>query len=355
MIESKHAIKLWENLLIHDDGILGTGGTFCNLIGAFGHGKSTLLMEMAQFVRSLPYGVTKRDLRQRSPDDVCDVEMYPETVLMRGMSDDHWNCLLQRNWAKSFPDYGKSKPVVVHTHCNDNYSFTEVSPGKVRSINHGLNIKKYETPLDLMDNIKIGGINIIYEPSEYFLSEDMRNHLAQYKLQSAEDVKKEGTMAPSPTWWFEFSDTLLQNTEGLHVTLILDEFHDVATNYPTGDMFHITGNFARSMIHFRKNNISMFTSTHDEYLLDYRVKDRIPYRIWFPGSEPKKSMVQIKLLRSLDDVGECVIEEKNIEFGVLNFDRIHNQPPILKAHLSKDKSTAKRKKAGQRKRKEKAL
>lgn len=334
MIESKHAIKLWENLLVHDDGICGVGGTFCNLIGAFGHGKSTLLMQMAQLVRSLPYGVTKMDLRSRDPEERKDVVTFPETVILRGMSDDHWNSLLPRNWARSFPNYGKSKPLVVHTHCNDDYSFTEITPGKRHKINHNLNIKKYETSLDLMEHIKIGAVNVVYEPSEYHLSLTMRKRLAQQKLQTAEDMKSANVLAPPASWWFEACETLLDYTEGVHITIILDELHTVTPAYPSGDLFHLTGNFAKSMIHFRKNNISIYGSTHDENLLDYRVKERLPVRIWFPGSLPKNSMVQLKLLRSLDDVGECIIEEKNIEFGILPFDRINNQPPILKAHCT---------------------
>lgn len=331
-IEAHHAQKLWENLLVHDDGILGTGGTFCNLIGSFGHGKSTLLMQAAEFCRSLPYGVTKRDLRLRDPED-RHVDTFPETVIMRGMSDDHWNALIPKNWERSYPSYGKAKKLVVHIHKDDNYTFSEVTPGKRRKINYDLRIKKYSDCASLLKQIRHGGINVVYEPSHYILSKDMRERLAQNKLQSAKDIKDEDTLAPSPVWWFEFSDTLLKITEGRHVTMILDEIHDVAPNYPSGNLFHITGNFAKSLIHFRKNNISLFGSTHDEYLLDYRVKDRIPIRIWFPGSSPKNSMVQLKLLRSLDDIGEAVIEEKNIEFGILPFDRIPNQPPILKAQL----------------------
>lgn len=332
MLDDKYARKLWENMLIHDDGICGVGGQFCNLIGAFGHGKSTLLMQAAQFVRNLPYGETKIELRNGDPLSARDVKMYPETVFLRGMSDDHWNTLMQRNWARSYPKYGKSKPLTVHVFENDEYNFYEVSQGKRHKLNHDLNIKKYSSPADLLNNIRIGGINVIYEPSEYYLAPEMLKRLAQYKLQPTEDIKQ-GVLAPPAAWWFELCDELLTETEGRHVTIILDELHSVTPAYPSGDLFHVIGNFAKSLIHFRKNNISVFGSTHDENLLDYRVKERLPLRIWFPGSLPKNSMVQIKLLRSLNDIGQCVIEEKNISFGVLEFDRIPNQPPILKAQL----------------------
>ena len=333
MIDPKHAKKLWENLLIHDDGICGVGGQFCDLIGAFGHGKSTLLMQCAQFTRSLPYGVTKNELRKLDPSAVNSIKTEPETVIMRGMSDDHWNTLLPKNWAKSYPDYGKSKPVTVHVHSDDDYTFTEVSSEKKRRINRDLTIKHYGSTLDLMDNLRMGGVNVVYEPSVYYLSSDMLKRLAQQRLESVDKIPTEGILAPTPSWWFEFCDTLLAETQGRPVTLILDEIHSVTPSYPSGDLFHLTGNFAKSMIHFRKNNISLFGSTHDENLLDYRVKERMPIRIWFPGSLPRNSMVQLRLLRSLDDVGEAVIEEQNIEFGVLNFARIPHQPPILKARL----------------------
>ena len=333
-ISADHAKKLWDNLLIHDDGICGTGGQFCNLIGAFGHGKSTLLMQTAQLVRSLPYGVTKPELRRMDPEDRVNIPTYPETVLMRGMSDDHWNSLVPRNWRNSFPNYGKPKPLLVHVHKNDDYNFTEVTPGHRHKLNYDLVIKHYDDCESLLDNVKIGAVNVIYEPSEYYLSTDMLKRLAQFKLQPVTDVKKDNILAPTASWWFEMCDTLLTETEGQPVTIILDEMHSVTPAYPSGDLFHIIGNFAKSLIHFRKNNISLFGSTHDENLLDYRVKERLPMRIWFPGSLPKNSMVQLKLLRGLNDVGQAVIEEKNIEFGILEFDRIPNQPPILKAQLA---------------------
>lgn len=333
MIDPSHAKKLWENLLIHDDGICGTGGTFCDLIGAFGHGKSTLLMQCAQLTRSLPYGVSKHDLRKFDKEALQSVKTDPEMVILRGMSDDHWNCLIPKNWRKSFPKYGKSKPLMVHVHDNDDYTFTEVSLGKKHTINNELTIKHYKTPQDLLDNLRKGGINVVYEPSEYFLGENILKTLAQQELQGLKEIPSEGVLAPPPSWWFEFCNTLLEETQGRHVTIILDELHTVTPSYPAGKLFHLTGNFAKSMIHFRKNNISVFGSTHDDNLLDYRVKERLPIRVWFPGSLPKNSMVQLRLLRSLDDVGQAIIEEQNIEFGVLNFDKIPNQPPILKAKL----------------------
>lgn len=332
VINPAHAQKLWDDLLIHDDGICGVGGKFADLIGAFGHGKSTLLMQAAQFVRYLPYGVTKIDIR-KNRDSFTDIKTFPETVFLRGMSDDHWNALLPKSWARSYPKYGKSKPVVVHISEDDNYSFVEVAQGKKHTINHDLNIKKYSSAEDLLDHVKIGAINVIYEPSHYILSSEMRVRLAQQKLQEKKDIKKGDILAPPPMWWFELSDALLSQTGGQHVTIILDELHSVTPAYPAGDLFHVIGNFAKSLIHFRKNNISLLGSTHDENLLDYRVKERLPIKVWFPGSDPKNSMVQLKLLRSLDDIGEAIIEETNIEFGVLEFDKIHHQPPILKAQL----------------------
>ena len=290
-------------------------------------------MQAAQFCRSLPYGVSKNDMRKNGRESFEGIQFDPETVIMRGMSDDHWNCLIPKNWKESFPKYGKSKPLRVHVFEDDDYKFTEVTPQKKHVINHDLRIKKYADCYELLDNIAIGGINVVYEPTEYYLSADMLKRLAQYKLQSADDVKTGDILAPPASWWFEFCDTLLSETRGRHVTIILDEMHSVTPAYPSGDLFHIIGNFAKSLIHFRKNNISLFGSTHDENLLDYRVKERLPMRIWFPGSLPKNSMVQLKLLRSLDDIGQAVIEERNIEFGILEFDRIPNQPPILKARL----------------------
>jgi hypothetical protein len=65
--------------------------------------------------------------------------------------------------------------------------------------------------------------------------------------------------------------------------------------------------------------------------LDYRIRDRIVRKVWFKGALPKTSMVKIQALRGLKDIGEAIIEERQIKFGKFSFDKIPEQPPLLKA------------------------
>jgi energy-coupling factor transporter ATP-binding protein EcfA2 len=325
-ISSKLAEQLWADILIHDDGIDGTGGSFANLIGPFGVGKSTLLMQAAQLTRHLDYGVTKTQFWQH-PERY---EVIPETVIMKGLSDDHWNTLIPKNYKNSFSNYGKPKYLTVHIHEDDEYRFYEVSRGTKRKINHEINIRTYQDGAQLHDNIRLEAINVVYEPTNYHLTPAILKKLNQYKLKSTAE-KDELINAPPELFWFEFIENLCRQADGTHCSLILDEFHLIAPAYTQGDTFHMINWLAHQMIHMRKNNISLIASTHEENLLDYRIRDRIVRKVWFKGALPKTSMVKIQALRGLKDIGEAIIEERQIKFGKFSFDKIPEQPPLLKA------------------------
>lgn len=328
-VSAERAMKLWNNLLVHDDGVCGVGGQFVNLVGPFGKGKSTLLMQAAQYVRHLDYTLSKETARRKKF-----VKEYPETVIMRGLSDDHWNCLIPKNWKNSFPEYGKPKPLVIHIHTDDAYEFYEISIEKKRKINSELNIKKYNKVEELFDNIRMGAINVVYEPSDYYLTPNTLRKLNQSKLKEYDESELSKKIPAQPQiFWFEFIEFICSETQGAFVTIIIDEFHLVAPAYMQGDLFHMVTWLTHKIIHMRKKNISMMISTHDENLIDYRIKERIMTKIWFKGAVPKNSMIVLSLLRHLEDIGQAIIEERNIEFGKFEFNRIPKQPPVVTAKL----------------------
>jgi hypothetical protein len=333
-VSSEIGEKLYFDTILHDDGNIGYGGQMVDLIGPPGVGKSTLIMQMAQFTRHLDYDTSKEDLikmqkkKQKAPD-------FPETVIMRGLSSDHWNCLIPKNWKKSFPNYGKPKFLVIHVHEDDNYGFYEVSPEKKQKINRELNIKPYKDAEELFDNIRPKAINIVYEPSKYFLTQKVIDTINISKLKKPNEKEENDNIsipAPPVVFWFEFIEFLCRNTRGAFCTLIIDEFHLVARAYLRGDLFHMVAWLAETIIDMRKNNISFFISTHDENLIDYRITERIVKKIWFKGAVPKNSRVKLSLVSSLDKIGTAIIEQRNVEFGTLPFDKFKDAPPLLKAY-----------------------
>ena len=65
------------------------------------------------------------------------------------------------------------KPLVIHNHIsNSHYQFTVDVNGKREELPMDkFNFQEYETEQELVRNIVEGAINVVYEPSTYFLPE----------------------------------------------------------------------------------------------------------------------------------------------------------------------------------------
>jgi hypothetical protein len=178
------------------------------------------------------------------------------------------------------------------------------------------------------------GINVIYEPLDYVLPSKIVRNLYKQKLrQDVSDLMCNPIPAPGPLWWFEFCGHMLEAKQRReYITIIMDEAHQVFPANPPGDHWHLVAGFANQVIDFRKNNISFFPATQNANLLDYRITDRMTHFIWLRGSKPvsKRSRVSRKLVGCLA-TGKGIIEKANEKFGLLRFDRIPNQPPVVMA------------------------
>lgn len=327
-ISVEEAMFLWNNVLTHDDGVVATGGEFAQLIGDFGTGKSTLIMQSAQYARHVDYGVKKRAYFA----DPEKYNIYPETVVMRGLKYDHWNSLLPKNWNKSFPNYGTPKKVYLHTPINEKIDFIERKAKR----RHKLDKRQigYRSIPDLLNNIKHGAINVVYEPANVTLSDHYLQRLRAYKMKPlASDKSKDADiLVPSAVFWYEFIDFLMEYNDAEFITLIMDEFHNVCPANSSGDLYHMTAFFVDSLIHLRKNNISLEYSTHDASLIDYRVFNRIQHCVYFKGANPiRRSMVYRRAINNLEGQGWAIIEKIGNSFGKFPFDEIQHQPPVIQA------------------------
>ena len=114
-------------------------------------------------------------------------------------------------------------------------------------------------------------------------------------------------------------------------SVFIDEAHQVAPEKVPGEMWHLIGWLSNSIIDMRRNNVSLFLTTHDLKLVDYRVVDRMLYFTWMPGARIYRRLSRInpytpsKLVK-----GEFLVEGINpMKFGLGSFSPIPAQPPVV--------------------------
>lgn len=325
-VSSAKGRQMAYEITTHDDGVDAYGGTMTGLVGKFGSGKSTLMLQLAAAAVSIPAPY---------PKSTSHAPRHPETVIHRGLVDDHWNCLIPENFLNSFPGAKFVKPLRVHVYYKDYKIWTEERDRQKYRIQFKPleELTYYNSPEDLYDNLLRGGINVVYEPKEYYLPRDVLDRIAASNLLSTKKRPEGAIRAPSPIWWFEFLESLIRVKYRDEFFLIdLDEAHQVFPSGARGDLWHLIGWFSETMISFRKNNVSMNIGTQDTNDVDYRVTDRLSYYIWLRGSRPKSrvSMVSPRLIGLLPRAGWAILEEPKERFGRMPFTRIPNQPPIIK-------------------------
>lgn len=316
----------------HDDGVNATGGIVAMLLGMMGSGKSTMTVQMAQLSSYLDGKIDKTSAKNLG------IAAKPETVIWRGLEYDHWNCLLPTNFQRSFPNYPNPKPVRVHIYYEDEIMFTVQGRKKKHYLNFDPGqLMHYNSVKDVYDSLLPGGINVIYEPQKYFLNEKWVERLLAAMITKKGGRKKEdlvNVQAPSAVWWYEYLEALLRLKDRYEFfTVMMDEADEVFPFGASGDLWHMIAWLTKSVVHMRKNNISLIPATQDINLIDHRIYDRVNYYYWLPGSRPKGriSMVHQNLIRTLPK-GWAINEESNRRFGRIRFGRIPKQPPVIRAH-----------------------
>ena len=341
---------IYHNIRVHDDGVYHYGGIQACIAGPFGSGKTTFLLQLAQGVGSMPGGHSKDNYRST-------MSLEPETVIWRGRKYDYWNSLIASNWKNSFPMTPILRPVCVHVHKDDEskIEFYEFSD-KNREIEFDgteLSFLTYSDSKDLCSHFVKGGINVVYEPTQYYLKtdvvvaiikkslEDLR--LARLKRQGkgkkdALPMDTSGIQAPSPIFWYELLEVVQEvKQRGEYFSFFIDEASQVIEMNPSGELFHLGKWFADSMLDFRRNNISLFLGAQDVKDLDWRVTDKIKYYFWLPGSHIYDRVSQLdQPITSIIDKGEVIPEETFRRWGYFQFTKIPEQPPIVMAEGLKD-------------------
>jgi energy-coupling factor transporter ATP-binding protein EcfA2 len=331
---------IYKDVRIHDDGLMHFGGISLMTSGPMGCGKTTFLLQLAQSVGYVNSGMCKSDMTNRTP-------LMPETVIWRGRKYDYWNTLIASNWKESFPLSPVVRPVCVHIKEGDDLTFFEqtLTREEIDFDGKELGYAYYKDAESLFKNLIPTAINVVYEPNEYFLNPDVVKEMVKKSLEDLRLVrlkkKKKGKLskeetaeveAPSSTFWFEFLEYLQgANTDRNFYSVFMDESHQVCPMNPVGELYHLGGWMSNQMIDFRRNNISLFLSTHDIKLVDYRVVDRVLYFSWMPAARlyPRISAIRSNGIIGSLNKGEMVLEESNKRFGFATYDPIPNQPPMI--------------------------
>lgn len=320
--------SLFYEVTCHDDGVAAMGGISAALVALPGGGKSTLLMQLAQLVNHVNGHAAKLDVINLKNQHV------PETVIWRGLEYDHWACFIQEYWMRSFPKHANPKPIRLHMHHRDRLTFyLDFEKKPYQLMLSGDDIKFYNGPDELYANLLPGGINVVYEPQEYYLTSKTLQRIMASRLKATKYEDQEDIRAPSFMWWYEFIETLSRiKKRGEYYTLIIDEAARLFPFGAQGDHWHMIGWLVETLIHLRKKNISTFFAIHGLDLIDPRVAKRIQYFIWLPGSLPgtRNNMVTATLVGRLP-LGWGIIEQPRRRFGRFRFGRIPRQPPVVQA------------------------
>jgi len=333
--------QIWDEILIHDDGQLGYGGTRTFGIGGQGSGKTTLNTKFARMSYYIDT-MNKKDFMNgvkdmEDTDDWLDeygCHVHPETVLWRGREYDSWNVLVPDIYKECYPDEFP-KPLRVHIYKDSNLEFfeqnfltDEITPIKNLDVREYINIK------EIYDNIVEGGNNIIYPPTKHFMSARLKDSINTKRNLSVRDRKY---MHPDGEYLVERDVFLFEIFEYLYrvnvtgkkrrwFTSIIDESHDLFRASAPDMYFWIIECMVDVLIDTRKHNLSLACMTHALNLIDYRILERSSNFLWLKGAKPTAtySTVDARLIAKLL-TGQGVVESRmNGMIGGFTFNRIPN-------------------------------
>lgn len=333
--------KIWDQMLIHDDGMLGFGGTRTLGVGGQGSGKTTL---NTKFARKSFYieGINKNDFVKgydsEHPEEWLDTyakNIHPETVLWRGREFDSWNTLVPQIYHKCYPEETFVKPLRVHVYRGNKLTFYEQNSktSKFHEIKN-LDIAYYSKIQELYDDILEGGNNIIYPPAKHYLSPRLKEILNTKQNLNRKDHKyldpENDYLVERDIFLFELFEYIfrsnLQGSERKWYTVIVDESHDLLRSNSPGLYYWIIDWFVDILVDTRRWNLSLVCMTHGLTLIDWRILERFSHFLWLRGCRPSASYSQVdpRVVRKLS-MGQGINESiSDGSVGAFTYNRIPN-------------------------------
>src|SRR5574343_321131 len=323
----------------------GHGGTRTIIQGDLGTGKTTLnntsLMKFG-WLKS----TNKRDFMKGAKDTLS-----PETVISRGRKKDYWNLFMPDNFRRSFGKNHPLRKMRVFVCKGDDITFYEQEDdeeGTVRKLHP--DTYYYENITDLYQNIIIGGINIVYPPNDYQLSDLLKKRMNDLMMKSKEGRKylqeNHSISVPSVAFWYDLFYFFISDVEEVKeripdlkiiksVVFVFDEAHQIFPSGASKPLWYLVDNFAEDeIIETRRINVSIWADVHDYRFVYWKILGRFNYFIYLKGARSMIKQRLSKIKQSLIDqlpIGTFLIEEKSGGFGKVDFDRINNPPQSLTA------------------------
>lgn len=295
--------RLTTELTVHNNDF---GGVTAVVYGSKGSGKTTLFLTLCQTVQCY--------------NQANQLEL--ETSIWRGGDEDYWTWL----------PYERTR-VFIHKDNIDTVSFKcdedlqEYDKKKLPPI------IMYKNNMDLYKKLLRGGINVVYEPTTYALTDRLKK-MIQRRGVAGDDLFKKKEVDPI-IWWFEFIDWLRVNKSIEHISVFIDEADQLLPVSPSGARWHLNLWFKDIMRALRKRNISLFMACHGFTDIDGRIRPKVMYRLYMKGScTPSESLI-FKTAPVTLPQGKYYIERD--AWGWARFNKIEEQPRVLVV-LKRDES-----------------
>lgn len=339
-----------DQILTHDDGQIGYGGTRTVIVGGQGGGKSTFGTKFAMQSRYID-GASKRDFTDAvsvydklSEDDKADLAqtlkgmIKNETVIWRGREFDSWN-ILHPDLLQQFYFKERVRPLKVHVHRNSPLKFSQVDKTGIVSKIPNLDINFYKNVKELVEGMVKGGTNVVYPPIKHFMSPRLKEEINVKRNLSHQDRRylspTEDYLVERDVFLFEIFEYLYRTNQDSKsrewFTAVIDESHDLFRANAPDIYYWIIECMVDVIVDTRKHNISLSCMTHALNLIDYRILERASHFIWLPGAKPAKSYSNVdrRLIMKLK-TGQAVTESvMDGRIGGFEFERIPQECPRL--------------------------
>jgi hypothetical protein len=287
--------RLTNEMIKHNNDF---GGVTAIVYGSKGSGKTTLFLTLCQTVQCY--------------NKNGDLEF--ETSIWRGGDEDYWTWL----------PYERTR-VFIHRDDFNTVSFKCDEDLKEYDRSQLPQIIMYKNNKDLYSKLLRGGINVVYEPTTYTLTDRLKK-MIQRRGVTGDDLFKNKTIDPI-IWWFEFIDWLRVNKSIEHISVFIDEADQLLPVSPSGARWHLNLWFKDIMRALRKRNISLYMACHGYTDIDGRMKPKIMFRVYMKGScTPSESLI-FKTAPVTLPQGKYYIEKD--AWGWAKFNKIDEQPRVL--------------------------
>lgn len=349
MAAIKNGFDEYIRCCIHDLEIKGGhGGTRTMIQGDLGTGKTTLnnqsIMKFGWLAQA-----NKRDYLESLKGGKAIDKLQPETIISRGRKKDYWNLFMPDNFRRAFGKHAHLRPLRVFVWHKDDITFYEQQEDdSVRTLEP--ETYRYESITDLYQHLIIGGINIVYPPNDYELSDLLKKRINDLMMKSKEGRKylqeNQKISVPSVAFWYDLFYFFISDVEevkeqipGLKiiksVVFVFDEAHQIFPSGASKPLWYLVDNFAEDeIIETRRINVSIWADCHDYRFIYWKILGRFNYFVFLRGA---RSMIKQRLSKVeqyvIDNlpIGKFIIEEKSGKFGICDFDRINNMPIALTA------------------------